>query len=106
MPRRENRDMPKVESGYLYSDAAGCAVDSPAWMSWVEGHTAFYFVSNAGTFTARKEQRSGGWYWYAFRRHRGKLSKLYLGKSIELTGARLDTVAELLNQRINERRNL
>jgi len=102
MSRRENQNMPKVESGYLYSDAAGCAVDSPAWISWLEGHTAFYFESTVGTFTARKELRRGSWYWYAYRKHRGKLKKQYLGKSVELTGARLLSGAEALEWRISE----
>jgi LuxR family maltose regulon positive regulatory protein len=99
MPRRENKTMPKVESGYLYADTGSLAVDSPEWLSWLEGHTSFYFESPVGTFTARKELRSGGWYWYAFRRHRGKLSKLYLGRSVELTSSRLVAGAEALRLR-------
>ena len=103
MPRRENKTMPKVESGYLYTDAGSVALDSPEWISWVEAHTAFYFESTTGTFTARKELRSGGWYWYAYRKHLGKLSKCYLGKSQELTSSRLVEVAELLDRRVSER---
>jgi LuxR family maltose regulon positive regulatory protein len=102
MPRGENRDMPKVESGYLYADAGSVAVDSSQWLPWLVAHTAFYFESTVGTFTARKELRSGGWYWYAYRRQQGRLSKRYLGKSEELTGARLVEVAEQLDQRIRK----
>lgn len=97
MPRRENRDMPKVESGYLYADTGSLAVDGPEWLSWLESHTAFYFASPVGTFTARRELRSGSWYWYAFRRYRGKLSKVYLGKSVELTSSRLAAAADALS---------
>jgi LuxR family transcriptional regulator, maltose regulon positive regulatory protein len=103
MPRRENRNMPRVESGYLYADAGSLAVDGQEWLPWVESHTAFYFESPGGTFTARRELRSGSWYWYAYRKHKGRLSKLYLGKSVELTGARLVEVAELLDRRVSER---
>ena len=103
MPRRENRDMPKVESGYLYSDAGSVAVDSPQWSAWLVEHTAFYFESTTGTFTARKELRAGSWYWYAYRKRQGVLSKRYMGKSEELTGSRLAAVAELLDRRVRER---
>src|SRR5258708_37665701 len=50
------------------------------------------------TFTARKEQRPGGWYWYAYRRSQGKLHSVYLGKSEELTLERLNTTAEGLER--------
>ena len=103
MPRRENKDMPKVLSGFLYSDAGSFAVGSPAWSDWVIGTTAFYFESPVGTFTARKELRSGSWYWYAYRKRAGRLSKLYLGKSEELTNERLAKVAQLLERRVSER---
>ncbi len=50
------------------------------------------------TFTARKEQRPGGWYWYAYRRSQGKLHNVYLGKTEELTLERLNTTAEALER--------
>ncbi|HEX6478919.1 MAG TPA: NB-ARC domain-containing protein [Ktedonobacteraceae bacterium] len=49
-------------------------------------------------FTARKEQRPGGRYWYAYRRVQGKLHTAYLGKSEELTFERLNTVATILER--------
>ena len=98
MPRRENRDMPRVESGFLYSDAGSVAVGGAEWLTWLQSHTAFYFESTVGTFTARRELRSGSWYWYAYRKRQGKLSKRYLGKSAELSSSRLGEVAQLLDQ--------
>jgi len=50
------------------------------------------------TFTARKEQRPGGWYWYAYRRSQGKLHNVYLGKTEELTLERLNATAETLER--------
>ena len=100
MPRRENKSMPKVESGYLYTDDGSFRVDSSEWEAWITSHTAFYFASPVGTFTARKELRSGGWYWYAYRKHQSKLYKLYAGKSEELTSSRLVEIAGLLESRI------
>src|SRR3712207_7611328 len=42
------------------------------------------------TYTARRERRpaSEGWYWYAYRRHAGKLCKRHIGTTAELTAAR------------------
>ena len=100
MPRRENKSMPKVESAFLYSDAGSFPVGGREWSEWITSHTAFYFQHPAGTFTARKELRSGGWYWYAFRKHQSKLYKLYMGKSEEITSARLVEIARLLDERI------
>ena len=101
MPRSENRTMPKVESGFLYSDEVSFPLDTALWREWLGSKTAFYFQSPRGTFTARRELRSGSWYWYAYRKHQGKLFKRYLGKSDELTAGRLAEVAELLDSRVS-----
>jgi class 3 adenylate cyclase len=72
-------------------------VGSPAWFTWLEGATGFAYQGPAGSFTARKETRQrGGWYWKAYRKHKGKLHRAYLGKSTELTGARLEAAAAAL----------
>ena len=47
-------------------------------------------------FTARKEQRAGSWYWYAYRRQTGRLHTAYLGRSTELSVTRLDVIAAAL----------
>jgi len=92
--------MPLVESGYLYTDDLGCAVGSPAWAAWLISHTSFYYTSPAGTFTARKELRSGGgWYWYGYRKHAGQLHKCYLGMSHQLTTPRMADVAQRLAEK-------
>lgn len=67
------------------------------WYLWLTHNTVFYFVTTNGTFTARKEHRSGSWYWYAYRRVHGKLHKQYLGRSEELTGTRLTTAASVFS---------
>lgn len=70
------------------------AVGSPAWSHWLHGDgDTFRFESNAGSFTARREQVSGGSYWYAYRRQRGRLRKAYLGRADELTAERLAQTA-------------
>ncbi len=74
-------------------------VDTAAWFAWLETASTFSFVSETGSFTARREQaghKRGGWYWKAYRKQHGKLSSRYLGKSETITLARLQTVAQAL----------
>src|SRR6059058_3427761 len=74
-------------------------VDTAAWFAWLETASTFSFVSETGSFTARREQaghKRGGWYWKAYRKQHGKLSSRYLGKSETITLTRLQTVAQAL----------
>ncbi len=76
-------------------------VGTAAWFAWLETASTFSFVSEAGTFTARREQaghKRGGWYWKAYRKQQGKLSSTYLGKSEGLTLDRLNAAAQTLAQ--------
>lgn len=80
------RTTPIARDGRLTGiDHAPLELDSLAWFRWLEDHSIFRFISRNGSFTARKEQRSGNWYWYAYRRQQGQLYNLYLGKTEELT---------------------
>ena len=49
-----------------------------------------------GPLTVRQETRSGGTYWYAYRRVGEKMAKRYLGRTTELSPARLEQVAAQL----------
>ncbi len=71
------------------------------WYAWLDSAATFTFRSASGTFTARKERsgnQRGGWYWKAYRKRRGKLFSVYLGKSETITGERLQAVAASLNR--------
>ena len=71
-------------------------VDTPSWYAWLETATTFTFTCEQGTFTAHKARagnRRGGWYWRAYRRKRGRLSRCYLGVSTNLTFANLREAA-------------
>ena len=98
------RSIPKARDGSLHQHTAeGTSLDpirigTAEWYSWLEQHRSFGFEARRMTFTARKEQRPGGWYWYAYRRSQGKLHSVYLGKSEELTLERLNTTAEALER--------
>ncbi len=74
------------------------AVGTPAWYAWLEENSTFAFVSDMGTFTARKEPgQHGGAYWKAYRKREGKLHRAYLGKSHAVTLQRLNAVAAQLS---------
>src|SRR6266566_4886752 len=71
---------------------------SPVWLLWVGQTCSFAFHGQHGSYTARKERKQHGEeeYWYAYARVEGKLTKRYLGKSINLTLPRLEQVAQEL----------
>jgi LuxR family transcriptional regulator, maltose regulon positive regulatory protein len=98
------RRIPYVADGVLHAQESPgtpeITVNSAAWAAWLEDQAthSFSFQSPAGTFTARKERRSGGdeEYWTAYRRRGGRLRKKYLGKAEKLTLERLNDAAEAL----------
>src|SRR5215467_3703879 len=99
----ENEAMPVVQSETLTYQRGGqderLPVGTPAWYAWLSTARAFTFRGALGTFTARREPASnkrGGEYWRAYRKRNGKLYRVYLGKSEELTLDRLNTAAVTL----------
>jgi hypothetical protein len=87
----------------------GCIrLDTPAWEEWLEGALsrsfAYPLLDRAGGFiagfmTVRKERRArGGHYWVAYRRAGGRVGKVYLGRSAEVTAERLAAVAARFQQ--------
>src|SRR6266567_2757528 len=101
--REESAMTPTVQGETLVYRQDGqeqiLTVDTAAWFAWLETASTFSFVSETGSFTARREQaghKRGGWYWKAYRKQHGKLSSRYLGKSETITLARLQTVAQAL----------
>lgn len=95
---------PIVEGAALRYEQAGelktVQVGAPEWFAWLAGADRFVVAAAAGRITVRKERAGsgrGGWYWRAYRKHRGRLRRVYLGGDAELTAARLGAVlAELL----------
>ena len=75
------------------ADAGPIELDTPAWFDWLREHTVFTYKGVPAGFTARREERSGGLYWYAYKRVEGKLLKRYLGRSADLNQSRLQEVA-------------
>src|SRR5579863_3551200 len=92
-----------VRDGCLVYEQQGQRVvvllDTPSWYTWLETATHFTFTCEEGTFTAHKARagnRRGGWYWRAYRRKCGRLSRCYLGVPTNLTLAKLREVARCL----------
>src|SRR5437764_467740 len=74
-------------------------VNSSDWYAWLQTALTFTFRSGEAHFTARKERagnRRGEPYWRAYQKRGGKLHRVYLGKSGELSLERLRTTAALL----------
>src|ERR1019366_4894146 len=89
-----------VRNGSLVYEQQGqnvvVLVDTPSWYAWLETATTFTFTCEEGTFTAHKAgagNRRGGWYWRAYRRKRGRLSRCYLGVSTNVPLAKLREAA-------------
>jgi LuxR family transcriptional regulator, maltose regulon positive regulatory protein len=101
------KQVPSVADGLLQGSAAGgaagLAVGSPGWLAWLADDAArsFSFRSPAGAYTARKERRRrGGFYWVAYRTAGGRQYKVYLGRAEDLTPERLEEVAAALAGRV------
>ncbi len=72
-------------------------VGSAAWYAWLDHASCFAFAGKAGHYTARKERKQRGtWYWYAYFARGQQRTKAYLGKTPNLTLARLEQVAQTL----------
>jgi RNA polymerase sigma factor (sigma-70 family) len=69
------------------------------WEHLVEQVEAFEFRGTAGSFTARKDRRTHGhFYWYAYTWGSTGRQKAYLGRPAELTLARLEAMAKKLHK--------
>lgn len=94
------RTTPRVEDATLVDTmhtAQPIAVGTDTWYAWLAEATTFAFTGVSGRFTARKERRGrADGYWRAYRKCRGKVHSVYLGKSADLTLARLHAAAAAL----------
>ena len=98
---------PFVSDGHLRTPdgTSDITLDSPTWFAWLgrDEHHAFHFEDASGGFTARKERKQRGhWYWVAYRQVNKKLYKTYLGKSETLTQVHLHDASKTLTQMTGE----
>ncbi len=108
MPRRTTYLLRWLEEEQAYElTGVGVPIVEPqdlrlgthAWFDWLEQVTSFAFASRFGAdYTVRKEQmQRGGLYWYGYRSFQGKTIKRYLGRTADLSLARLEEVAVRLS---------
>src|SRR6266576_3160367 len=98
--------LPQVKDAQLLlRDATGTLlstipIDSAEWYGWLQDHThqSFSYQTPTGAITLRREQQRRGSYWYAYQSQRGKVHKVYAGKSDHLSLERLQMVAATLLQ--------
>jgi len=83
----------ETESGKVFE------LNSSKGSTWVESVGSFRYVPAGANkpYTVRQETKKGGDYWYGYRKVAGKLHKKYIGKSSELSTAKLEEIAEALN---------
>jgi DNA repair exonuclease SbcCD ATPase subunit len=81
--------MIETENGKVFE------LDSPKGSAWLELIGSFRFEPSGDSkpYTVRKES---GIYWYGCRKVAGKVRKKYIGKSLEVTVAKLEEIAEAL----------
>ena len=83
----------ETESGKVFE------LDSSKGSAWLESVSSFRYEPTGANkpYTVRQEMKKGGDYWYGYRKVAGKLHKKYIGKSSELSTAKLEEIAEALN---------
>ena len=74
-------------------------LDSPKGSIWLESASSFRYepIGANKPYTVRQETKKGGDYWYGYRKVAGRLHKKYIGKSSELSTAKLEEIGEALN---------
>ena len=87
--------IPSVIQGTVEVDGKVFELDSPKGAAWVEAIGSFRFEpsSDSKAYTVRREP-SG--YWYGCRKIAGKVRKKYIGKSSEVSLAKLEEIAAAL----------
>src|SRR5215467_16245412 len=101
---------PIVQGGTLIFQQDGqeqtLLVGTSAWYAWLQTATRFAVHGAWGSYTVRKERagnKRGEWYWRAYRQRDGKLQRVSVGKTQELTLHRLQAVdARLAGQHASQ----
>jgi len=88
--------IPSVIQGLVETeDGKAFELETPKGSEWLESIGSFRFEPSGDSkpYTVRKE---AGIYWYGCRKIAGKVRKKYIGKSLEVTVAKLEEIAEAL----------
>src|SRR6476469_1654679 len=88
--------IPSVMQGLIETeDGKVFKLDSPKGAAWLESIGSFRYEPSGDSkpYTVRKES---GIYWYGCRKVAGKVRKKYIGKTSEISTAKLEEIAEAL----------
>ena len=99
MPRYAHYQLRWFDQTQTYAVVIGEQAGTQAFTSdWLDQVASFAFYSRSGMhYTVRKQRvQRGSSYWYGYRRLHGHLVKRYLGRTADLTLARLEQIAHLL----------
>jgi LuxR family maltose regulon positive regulatory protein len=106
MPKYAHYQLKWSEQAQSYVLSIGDQASEQALTSdWLEQIASFSFHSRSGMhYTVRKQRvQRGSSYWYGYRRLHGDIVKRYLGRTADLTLARLEEIARLLEGRSGSR---
>lgn len=89
---------------YAPDDSFECLVESGDWFAACDGSIekfsympfpSFHATSKTA-MTCKREKRRNTWYWYAYAKIDGKTRKRYIGKTDNMTQARLTEIYAML----------
>lgn len=101
------RNTPWVDNGHIVRPhELPIQMDTPAWFAWLETLTTFGYRSRhyRPILTVRREKRRQKTYWYAYSKINAKLHNVYLGKTAQLTLARLERACHRLEEKERQER--
>lgn len=82
-----------VRQNQLLIEPDPLEIGSPAWFLWLQTNDRFHYHGSEGQYLAQREQRRNSSYWYAYHKVNGRLEKVYLGKSEQISKEKLVQVS-------------
>ena len=99
------RNTPWVRQGrVVVATGQHIRLDTPAWFAWLETIPSFCYNCNNPLWrlTIRREKRRHQTYWYGYAKTDAKLHNVYLGKTAQLTQARLEQACHQLAHKVRQ----
>lgn len=100
---------PWVRNGQLLTPTGQrIHLDTPAWFTWLETIPSFCYSSRDPLWrlTVRREKRRHQTYWYGYLKNDAKLHNVYLGKTPQLTQARLEQACQELARKARQEKEM
>lgn len=96
MSRQSEFQLPTVIGKQIVVAEQAIAIESPEWYAWLRAidTQSFRWQTSRGSLTVRRELKRQRPYWYAYHKRQGKLMKTYLGKSEDLSLAKLEAAVQ------------